>query len=66
MDKHKHGTMASGDRHYAAVIPDADLEKIRKQYVPQCPVYGAAAVARRYGVTRHCVSRILRGLNRVG
>lgn len=59
------GTLNAGDRHYKSVIPDEDIKMIREEYVPKCKQHGAAAIAARYGVTRQCVGRIVRGESRV-
>lgn len=58
------GTLSAGDKHYLSVIPDADIPLIRKECVPRCKEHGANAIAKRYNVTRQCVSRILRGVSR--
>lgn len=63
-DQRRHGTLNAGDRHYLTTIPDADIPMIRSEYVPRHPEHGAAAIARRYGVTRHAIGLIVRGINR--
>lgn len=54
----------SGEGHYNSKIPSEDIFDIINEYIPRCKKHGAAAIAKRYNVSRQCIGMIIRGVNR--
>lgn len=46
-------------RHGQSKLTDRDVEQIRSQYVPRCPINGGAAIARELGVSQRLISAIV-------
>lgn len=59
-DRLTHGTVARGERHGAAKLTEARVREIRRMCIPWR--YGAQiAAARRFGVNRETIRRVLAG-----
>ena len=53
------GRAAKGERCGRAKLSAADVEAIRRDYVPRSRSASAAVIATRYGVSRRCVASIV-------
>jgi hypothetical protein len=49
-------------RNSTATITAEAAAEIRRVYVPGCPEFGGAALARRYGIGRPAISKIINGV----
>lgn len=48
-----------GVSHWCCKLSVADVAEIRKRYVPRCPINGANALAREFGVVHSTISKIV-------
>jgi len=53
-----HGVVR-GEAHPRAILCDAAVRDIRRRYTPRCPVNGAMAMAREYGVHFNTVMQVI-------
>lgn len=60
-DAVKHGTRPIGDTHGRAIIPQADIKKIKEEYAMGGVTY--KQIGERYGVTKYAIYRLMRGDN---
>jgi hypothetical protein len=60
-DRRRHGTHAAiGEANWNAKLSNAEAEVIRREYRPRSRTHGYPALARRYGVSRFVIYRIVR------
>lgn len=62
-DKKRHGTWPAGEKNGRAKLTSKDVVEIRKIHRKSCFKNGAAALARKYGVTPPMVGYIVRNVN---
>ena len=58
-----HGTEPQGEKHYGAILTERVVREIRKNYIARCPINGAAAFARKLGVSQVTISDVVSGKN---
>lgn len=62
-DKVSRGRQSRGETHTIAKLTQKQVTRIREVYKPRDPVFGAAALARLYGVCSSTVNQIITGRN---
>jgi len=62
-DRILHGTEMRGQRNGRAKLTAADVVELRRRYTRRCPINGAAALAKEFGVTDVAVIKAVRGEN---
>lgn len=59
-DRCERGRSACGERNSQSKLDAETVQYIRTNYKPRDPVYGAAVMARRYGVVKSLVAMVVR------
>ena len=54
-----HNTEPQGEKHYGSVLTEEIIHYIRENYIPRCPVSGASAFARKFGVAQATISCVI-------
>lgn len=55
------GLMPSGEKHPRSVLTRNQVEEIRSLYIPRDKQYSGTALAKKFGVSNHCIHSVVTG-----